>query len=238
MKTVESELIRGKIVTLDELSFNYGGSWGPDGTNDPVFLDKCLQIIENKNYKNVLDIGANTGQFIFFQLFKSDVNLICFEPLPKVYEVLKNNILLNNLNKVKSFNIALSNKNGNAIIYRPSDMIACGMSTMGEKSLRFKETFGVTEEEIYCKTLDSFVNEEEISMIDFIKIDTEGFEYFILLGGMETIKKFKPDLVIEYQKINMEQCNVNEIDLKNLLIELGYNKFEFLSEEDLYCTYE
>lgn len=238
MNIVERELIRGKTVILDEMSLNYGGAWGHNGTNDPIFLEKCLQIIESKDYKYILDVGANTGQFIFFQMFKHDINLISFEPLHKVYEVLKNNILLNNLDNVKSFNIALSNKNGNSIIYRPSDMIACGMSTMGEKALRFKDTFGVTEEEIYCKTLDSFVDEEEISMIDFIKIDTEGFEYFVLLGGIETIKKFKPDLVIEYQKVNMEQCNVNETDLKNLLIELGYNKFEFLSGEDLYCTYE
>jgi FkbM family methyltransferase len=238
MKTIEKKLIRDKFVLLDEKSFEYGGSWGPSGTNDPIFLEKCLKIIENKNYKKILDIGANTGQFIFFPIFKDDVEVLCFEPLNQVYEVLNNNILLNKLTSVKSYNLAFSNHNGMDVIYRPSDMIACGMSTMGKKATRFKEQFGMTTQEIICKTIDSFVEEEKINEIDFVKIDTEGFEYFVLLGGYQTFKKYKPDLVIEYQKTNMEQCDVNEDELKKLLIDLGYNKFEFISGEDLYCTYE
>lgn len=238
MNKIEKILIRNKLVVLDKKSLEYGGSWGPNGTNDPVFLEKCLEIIEKKNHEVIFDIGANTGQFIFFPLFKSDVKVFCFEPLTQVYEILKNNIKLNNLQNVFPYNLAFSNTNGTDIIYRPENMIACGMSTMGKKATRFKEEFGVMTQEVVCKTIDSFFAENEIERVDFIKIDTEGFEYFVLLGGFEVLKKYKPDLVIEYQPINMGQCDVNEDDLKNLLKNIGYNTFKLISGEDLYCTYE
>jgi|688.fasta_scaffold00045_107 FkbM family methyltransferase len=237
MNTSQKELIRGKEVLLDNRSFEYGGSWGKDGTNDPLFLEECMKIIEEKNHKVIFDIGSNTGQFIFFYLFKSDIETYCFEPLKPVYDTLNSNILLNDIKNANTYNFALCNEDGESYIYRPENMIACGMSTMGEKALRFKNEFGVVKEKIQCKKLDTFVLEKKLKKIDFIKIDTEGFEYFVLLGGFNTLQKHKPDLVIEYQKLNMSQCGVEEDKLKTLLESIGYNYFKFLSGEDLYCSY-
>jgi hypothetical protein len=45
-------------------------------------------------------------------------------------------------------------------------------------------------------TIDDFVKENNFPRVDFIKIDTEGYEAQILKGAKETIKKFKPTMVM------------------------------------------
>ena len=49
-------------------------------------------------------------------------------------------------------------------------------------------------EKVACQltTLDSFVKENGIDKIDFIKIDVEGNEKFVLEGGKETLEKYRP----------------------------------------------
>jgi len=53
------------------------------------------------------------------------------------------------------------------------------------------------EIKVPTKTLDTLLKELNISKIDLIKIDTEGFEYEILEGAGETISKFKPKMIVD-----------------------------------------
>ena len=68
-------------------------------------------------------------------------------------------------------------------------------------------------------------------VVDFIKIDTEGYEYYILKGGIKTIKKYKPVIQLEWNLINIEQCNVTEDMLNNLINEIEYKKHNIINEE-------
>ena len=74
-----------------------------------------------------------------------------------------------------------------------------------------------TEEEgcetIRIKTLDSFNIKEKDRFR--IKIDVEGFEYFALSGGIKTIKKNKPVILIE-------EHNYGNSKVFKLLMDLGY----------------
>ncbi len=45
-------------------------------------------------------------------------------------------------------------------------------------------------------TLDSF----DLTNVDFIKIDTEGYEYFVLKGAEKTIKRDHPVIVVEQKE--------------------------------------
>jgi len=49
------------------------------------------------------------------------------------------------------------------------------------------------------RTLDSF----DYTDIGFIKIDVEGYEYKVLLGAKETIKKYRPVLLVEQNRGNL-----------------------------------
>jgi hypothetical protein len=76
---------------------------------------------------------------------------------------------------------------------------------------------------------------KKIDKVDFIKIDTEGWELFVLRGGRAMITKDKPTILMEFNNTNMEQCRVNPNDVLALLQELGY-EWKLVSFEDLLCT--
>ncbi len=56
-----------------------------------------------------------------------------------------------------------------------------------------EHTMSFDNHDAEMRTLDSF----ELEDVDFIKIDTEGFEIFVITGGLETIKRCKPNMVVE-----------------------------------------
>ncbi len=65
--------------------------------------------------------------------------------------------------------------------------------------------------------------ELKLDRLDFIKLDIEGYEQFAILGGLETIKKFKPVITLESWLNHKGQININETKKRYLnLIDLGY----------------
>lgn len=101
-----------------------------------------------------------------------------------------------------------------------------GLHTLGNP-LRFSDVLDI---EIEVDTIDNLFFDRDIPL-DFIKIDTEGWEYFILKGGEKTIKKYKPMIQLEWVDINMKQCNVSEAMLNLYIEEIGYMKQNFTNEE-------
>ena len=70
--------------------------------------------------------------------------------------------------------------------------------------------------------------------VDYIKIDTEGWEYNILQGAVNTLKNHKPVLQLEWNRDNMNQCNVDETKLYSFLQSYGYNVISIAGEEVLF----
>lgn len=70
----------------------------------------------------------------------------------------------------------------------------------------------------------------EIDKINFIKLDTDGQEYKIIRGGVESIRKFKPVMVVEFCEFTLKSYGDNLGDLIDLLDSLGYS---FFSENSL-----
>ena len=84
---------------------------------------------------------------------------------------------------------------------------------------------------INVDTIDNLFYENDI-LVDFIKIDTEGWEYFILQGGEKTIQKYKPFIQIEWCEMNMKQCNVDMHEFRRYIDDkMGYVTKNLISEE-------
>lgn len=132
----------------------------------------------------ILDIGANIGNHtVFFGKVCKAKKIICFEPVYETYETLCRNIELNNLDKiVVTNNVALGNIAGKAKIkYFDSKQIG---STQVEEA---------ADGDISMARLDDFI----FDRIDFIKIDVEKYEFYLLKGAKNTLIVHSPVIFIE-----------------------------------------
>lgn len=208
---------------------------------EPDLIRKFFMKFDNeKENITFFDIGANTGSFCFLPLLNKKINAYCFEPNPIVFDVLNKNILLNNLEKnVKIFNIGLSYDNNNFDLKVPKDFTDSGLSTFGDSPNRFKYDNKSGDFDIYninCKKLDTFFYESNLEKLDYVKIDTEGSEKNILLGAKETLERYKPGILFEFENQNTSQFGYLRDELVDILKSYGYNSFESFTVSDMYAS--
>jgi FkbM family methyltransferase len=153
-------------------------------------LHVLMQIISGMDNAVVLDIGANIGNHtLAFATCATQVH--AFEPVPLTFRMLQDNIIRNHLANTKAWNLALSDKAETTCIYlgKPGNM---GMS-----SLEKKESSGAAVE-IRSVVGDAFIRQQGIHRVDFMKIDVEGHEYFVIRGLLETIRQSMPVITLEW----------------------------------------
>jgi hypothetical protein len=73
--------------------------------------------------------------------------------------------------------------------------------------------------------LDTVIKNSDIKSIDWIKIDTEGFEMEILKGSSQTIDKYKPSLFIEVDNNNLSRFGSGQSQLFSFLKSSGYQGY-------------
>ena len=170
----------------------------------------------------VIDIGANTG---LYSLFAKAINPKCiihaFEPSKTTFTELKENILLNRF-EIYANNMALSNKNGFSTFY---DTYENHQYSASLSPVMLKEnpsySFEINEYMVEVLTLDQYVANMGITVIDLIKIDVELHEPEVFEGMLNTLSEFKPFVVFEVL------INGIGLKLKQYLIELDYEIFYF-----------
>jgi len=173
---------------------------------------------DNKN-PVIIDCGSNMGfSIIYFKWLYPNSIIYGFEPDKKTFELLKKNVAQNKLTNVHLINAAISNKNGKIDFFvDPEKPGNPAMSTISGEKARYKTT-------VQSISLSSFIKENNIHNIDFIKMDVEGSEKEILkdLNKNKMFKKIKK-LIIEYHhKIPGEKSCLGEY-----LKILENNKFEY-----------
>ena len=200
----------------------------PNGTMwENASIRQFFSCINNNNY-NIVDIGAQSGLYSLFAKYLPNSTFYSFEPFIDTYNCLNDNLKLNNINNVKTFNVGISDISGTNTLNTSKGHN--GLHTMGSNPLRFNDINPIT---INTTTLDDFFFNKNIP-VHFIKIDTEGWEYNILKGAGNTIKKYRPAIQLEWNITNMKQCNVNEDDLLSLLKNYGYYEKSIANEEKLF----
>lgn len=138
--------------------------------------NKSLTYVKNKRV--ALDIGANVGLWSR-DLAKQFETVIAFEPVAMFRECLTRNVTAKN---VEVRNVALGDREG---MIR---MIVTEGNT-GHTHVDPNSNNGDTP----IIKLDSL----DLSIVDYIKIDCEGFEYRVLQGAEQTIRRCRPVVVIE-----------------------------------------
>ena len=145
-----------------------------------------------------------------------------------VFNKLMRNLQLNEFSNVVAEKIALSNENrGNEALRFYANW---PLNSNSPGVLHPIHGGHLVEDSAPIVTLDSYVRSKAVDRIDFIKLDVDGYEYKILQGGVNAIKKFKPVMVVEFGSYTLKECGDSLEKLIDLLNSLDYS---FYSEEDL-----
>jgi len=164
----------------------------------------------------ILDIGANIGyhSLLFSEACGPKGQVYSFEPVKKTYDHLIKNITLNEIKNIIPLNFALGNKDINLIIdtegnnVNPGSISLLNISNSGE--------------EISCKDANKALRAMNIQKIDFIKIDVEGYEWFILESLKYIIKKTRPIIIFEWDSNYQANSNSKASDFHDYFIGQNY----------------
>lgn len=214
-----------------------------------IFQNNCYLKYGIKLGKNavVFDVGANIGLFsLYIQNLHKDSTIYSFEPIPPIYEILKKNVELYNLNN-KIFNIGLSDKNiTEKFTYYPFATVLSGKFANAEEEFNtvHNHMSGYDQDQVSQEYLDDLINyrlstedynvkleslsniidKENVDKIDLLKIDVEKSELEVLRGINNNHWKLIKQLVIEVHDIN---SNLEKIS--TLLTEKG---FTYIIDQD------
>ncbi|WP_407401748.1 FkbM family methyltransferase [Chryseobacterium sp.] len=156
----------------------------------------------------ILDIGANVGTFLYQLEDKlSHHNIYGFEPNKKLNKRLKRLFPTMHI-----LSWALSNENTTAEFKVPiiNGKMVASRGTLNTEYKEKGEEKSYTEKVKVIK-LDDWAAKENLTRLDFVKIDVEGNEMKTLHGGKNIIKKFKPTLMVEMEQRHHNQPIWNEI---------------------------
>lgn len=167
----------------------------------------------------IFDIGANIGQtslnIINSQKSKKlNPTVYAFEPYPKTFNKLETNIALNKSKDVKAYNLGLSTQKGMLHMMQHSPSNSGGFRMTDDLANSIS---------VPVISLDEFILENQITKIDFIKIDVEGFEVQVIQGAKKTLETYKPVLIFEYSLENIKAQNGNIRNTLNWLLEMNYH---------------
>ena len=105
----------------------------------------------------------------------------------------------------------------------PSPVILAMFNSGGKRIAVPGATTSSDYSEVEVNTLDNFLNDKvSLSKVDLIKIDVEGFEFNVLRGAMNTIRKYSPVLYIELDDNNLKQQSSSAKELIHFLAEAGF----------------
>jgi FkbM family methyltransferase len=132
------------------------------------------------------DIGAWIGPTAIYAAKKCK-EVFAFEPDPVAYRYLRWNIELNQLDNVRSFNFAISNRLSLQKMSSFGGSLGDSMS-----SLLPNEDQAGEVSEVLTMTWENIIDISKIDKIDFIKIDIEGGEFEVLPAMKDYIISKKP----------------------------------------------
>jgi len=164
--------------------------------------DACKPFI--KEWRTAIDVGAHIGLWSYFMADDFE-ELIAFEPMPEHQECWNKN--MHDIDNAVMHPCALG---------AGQQMVTLETRTEGSSG-DTQVMAGLPGGDVEMYTLDSF----DFQDVDFIKIDTEGYEDFILRGGVELLARCKPCIIVEQKGDMSERYGLEKLSAVTLLEGMG-----------------
>lgn len=156
---------------------------------EPEILGFWEKII--KPGMTVFDIGANIGLYSLFLSSRigKGGKIHAFEPVRKTYQKMIENIKLNGTEIIHLNNMAVGSLEGEVELVIDEDSAKSYTRKIDpQKNMTHSESVPST-------TIDSYCKRNNISKLDFMKIDVEGFEFDVLKGAQHTLQNNPPQMI-------------------------------------------
>ncbi|MBT5827062.1 MAG: FkbM family methyltransferase [Gammaproteobacteria bacterium] len=191
-------------------------------TDEALFIE----LLVKSNPSLCIYIGANIGGYSEILLNRINTQVIAFEPLPKAFKMLSK---LNQSfpNRIEAINAGVGSKEEILELHYGSEDSVFVSFSSEVKQIDYVGASNTNVMKAPVITLDSYYKKHikgNFDSLDLLKIDTEGFEYAVLVGANQTISELKPKFIqTEY---NWHQL-VRAQSLKNLSeLMPGYSAYQ------------
>ena len=172
----------------------------------------------------IVDVGAHCGQMAkLFCHMAPNGHVYAFEPGRYAWSLLTKTQQYHQFHNLTLINQGLSNTPQELILHTPikkSGSVGFGLSSVGHHQKNRFNNF--IQENITLTCLDIFKIQNNIAVIDFIKIDIEGHEMKMLKGAINTLTDDKPTLLIEIDDNMLQHHGSTAKELLDFLYTLDY----------------
>lgn len=233
----------GEMTPVDDQQ--YYGYYQVDIFNTPPFVmftnNDCprgREIIFNRSFEpcsmalwcdlvptatTITDIGAHVGVYsLAAAAMRQDVPINAFEPNPAAHERLHLHKMVNRFKNISEHRVALGNQDGIgafAIPRKNFDNISSGGHLLRNK------TGSANSVPVIVNPLDNMVKGQSFGAHPLFKIDVEGGELDVFQGMPETLKQFRPNILLE--SFNKTACQI----ITEMTSPLGYRYFKIFEKE-------
>lgn len=178
------------------------------------FEDSIFLLHYTKSSDVFFDIGANLGHYSLILSGSKNCLTYSFEPVPETFSQLKKQVLHNKLDdKISMFNLGFSNQTGFLNFSTDKGVMNHIVSDQEEKSIRIP----VTTLDDWCETVQPTI----------MKIDVEGFEKFVIEGGMQTIKNNMLKVILIEFNESGKKYGVTDKEVYQLLLDFGFSPYAY-----------
>lgn len=191
-----------------------------------------------RDAKIIFDIGANTGIYsLVAKTVNPNLEVHAFEPFEAIYKKLLNNAAINNF-KIHANCSAISNYSGDGVIYTKDADFAYSVTVNQNLWATDKDPIKLNIKTI---TLKDYIEQNNITQIDLMKIDVETHEPEVMEGFSTYLKIFRPIILIEVLNNEVAQklgdyFDTLEYHFYNIDEKKGISKTTSLSKSDS-CNY-
>ncbi len=173
-----------------------------------------IKFLESKLKKgmNVIDIGGYIGvsSVVIAKSIGETGKLYSFEPVPEHLNILNKNISSHGLQNVKTYQKVVSNRIGTINFYKNN---ASSSIIPEQGNYKFQAN---------TITIDAFLKDMDVDRIDFINMDCEGSELFVLKGARQTLHNNKIEIFCEIHHSFLKSLGLSVQKLVEYLHELNF----------------
>jgi len=178
-----------------------------------------------------IDVGSCIGYYsaIASEIVGDSGQVHCFEPFPESTEIIRRMINKNPKSNIVLNDCALSDEDGTAIFYDKEQSLL-KPNSMVNRCKNYASKGGIA---VRTKRLDDYLEEKGIDNVSLIKIDVEGYEYYVLKGMRGFFEKSnnRPPIICEVVPDFYKQAGLTLCDLEDLMRNYNYEAYNIFNQK-------